>query len=131
MAARVGMRFQLPRDECLIAYSHYTDLINLLNQRTVVAYKAKFALIIFDGRNAQIYSAYLFPAGCVDYANVFVEAIKQWGDVNKGMATQGLLFTTISKAVKQGRVNQDTVFNLLLKINVKMGGANWKFSSVV
>ena len=59
------------------------------------------------------------------------EAIKQWGDVNKGVATQGLLFTTISKAVKQGRVNQDTVFNLLLKINVKMGGANWKFSPVM
>ena len=66
-----------------------------------------------------------------DYAHYSAEAIKQWGDVNKGVATQGLLFTTISKAVKQGRVNQDTVFNLLLKINVKMGGANWKFSSVM
>ena len=63
------------------------------------------------------------------YPYPHAEAIKQWGDVEAGVATQCILHSTIKKSIdrRTGRVSADTCFNLLLKMNVKMGGANWTF----
>jgi len=71
------------------------------------------------------------------------KAVKQWGDVQQDVATQCLLYGTIKKSINRqtGRVNavrpppsmpigQDTLYNLLLKMNGKMGGANWTFAEV-
>ncbi len=114
LGGQQGITLEMCHDSHMIPYDDEHTLYKNLSDRlsTVGRHTVKIALIIMPSRNSKTYAT-----------------IKQWGDVENGIPTQCVLFNTIKKAFNRstGRVNQDTCYNLLLKMNVKMGGANWTF----
>ncbi len=114
LAGKQGMQLDMCPDTHLISYDEEHNLYKALNERlsAVGRDSVKIALVIMPTRNSKVYAI-----------------VKQWGDVENGIATQCICYQTIKKSVdrKGGRVNPDTCYNLLLKMNVKMGGSNWTF----
>lgn len=136
--ALVGRRMGFTLDMCseshMIAYDTAETLGEKLNKTldAVGSHTVKFALIVMPKRDAKTYRRFISnSAYACKFYNIsrVAEIVKKWGDVNKGISTQCLLHTTIRKSINRqtGRVNADTIMNLLLKMNVKMGGANWHF----